>query len=262
MSSTAATQTSTTGTPAASGGASGATGGQSATDSSPAAGAAGATKSEAGGADDGKQRTSVLGEGGADGKSASAGAEGKKEGDGQGQAGAAGELEIKLPDGLKIDAEQLAAFTGVAKDAAKEAGLTNGEQVSKLLSKIATWDAERQAKAASDMVASWEKQDDGWVAELQKDPEIGGEKFDASKMAAQRAVRRFGGDELRRDLIHHGIGNLPSLVRAFAKIGLAIGEDTTTGGGAGAGKTAGAPVTREERAVAFYDSITPKGGKA
>lgn len=253
MAASAATQTPTIGTPAASGDAGGANGGQAAPDSK-----AGGDSSGGNGGAQG-ERSSVLGDGKAGEKPAGAAADGKK-GDGQGQDGAAaGELEIKLPDGVKVDAEVLKAFTGVAKEAMKEAGITDVKQASALLSKIAAWDAERQSKAVADQVSAWEKQDDVWVAEIRKDPELGGEKLQASTMAAQAAVRRFGGPDLRKFLADHGIGNAPPLVRAFAKIGLAMGEDTT-GSGVGAGGGKPKPVTREEKAVAYYDKITPKAG--
>lgn len=258
MSSNAGTQDSNTGTPAASGGAGGAAGGQSATDSN-AAGTSGGTNG-AGGADG--KRSSALVDGDPD-KSGDAGASGK-EGDGQGQRGAEGEkpkgsegeLEVKLPDGAQIDAAVLETFKGVAKDAAKEAGLDMAA-ASKFASKLAAWQLEQQAKAVADQVAAWEKQDDGWAAELKNDPAIGGDKLKATQVAATRAVRFFGGQPLVDDLIAHGIGNLPSLVRAFAKIGAGMAEDQTTSGGSG-GAGQPAKLSREEKAVAFYKKIQPK----
>lgn len=245
MASTAATQTTTTGTPAASGGSGSAAGGQPAADSKAADGQGGTTGA-ANGAGGETTRTSALG--GEPGKEAGAG-QGQKGAEGDKPKGPEGELEIKLPAGMKVDDAALAAFKAVGK----EAGL-NSEQASKL----AAWDAERQAKAVNDAVAAWEKQDDAWAAELKADPVIGGDKYDASVQAAQRAVRHFGGDDLRRFLIDHGIGNAPELVRAFAKIGGAMAEDKTSAGAGGNADTRPKPMSREERALDFYNSIQPK----
>jgi hypothetical protein len=154
-------------------------------------------------------------------------------------------LELKLPEGVEIDKAQLAAFT----DTAVQAGL-NSEQASA----IAAWDIERQKASVAEAEKAWKAQDEQWVKELQADKDIGGEKLKASVVAAKKAVRAYGGEDLANYLRAEGLGNNPVLVKAFAKIGLAMAEDTT-----GAPSTKVGPVTEDERLARFYNNSQPKG---
>jgi hypothetical protein len=149
---------------------------------------------------------------------AEAGAKGAKDSDADAAAaakakadGADAPLEVKLPEGTVVDKGTLDAY---AKEA-KAAGL-NSEQASKL----ATWYAGVEKTRAS----GWAKQSDDWYDALSKDPEFGGKNHAENLAAFQSAVKRFGGDALVKDLERFGIDNMPSLVKAFAAIGKATGE--------------------------------------
>jgi hypothetical protein len=122
-----------------------------------------------------------------------------------------GPLEVKLPEGVVVDQKLLGDF---AKEA-KAAGM-NGEQASK----VAAWYAGVEKTRAQD----WAKQSDDWYDALSKDAEFGGKNHDENLVAFQTAVKRFGGDALIADLQKFGIDNLPSLVKAFAAVGKATGE--------------------------------------
>lgn len=149
---------------------------------------------------------------------------------------AAAELEIKLPEGAKLDDAALKGY----RDAFKEKGITDGE----LASKIVAMDLER--KTAEHEV--WDKQGKAWESQLKTEL---GEKYDAAVVKAKSALERFGGEDARKEIVALGIGNLPGLVKAWAAVGEAMSEDTSTSKGAPAAP-ASKPLTRAEHDKKFY----------
>ncbi|HAT4984422.1 TPA: peptidase [Serratia marcescens] len=121
--------------------------------------------------------------------------------------------EFTPPEGQELDANALAVFEPIAK----ELGLSQ-EQAQKLVD-IYPQIQQQQAEAWSKQVADWGEQ-------VKADKEIGGDKFNASVGAAQRALDQFGNPELREYLNASGLGNHPALVRFCAKVGKAMAEDT------------------------------------
>ncbi|EMM3172380.1 peptidase [Serratia marcescens] len=121
--------------------------------------------------------------------------------------------EFTPPEGQELDANALAVFEPVAK----ELGLSQ-EQAQKLVD-IYPQIQQQQAEA-------WSKQVSDWGEQVKADKEIGGDKFNASVGAAQRALDQFGNPELREYLNASGLGNHPALVRFCAKVGKAMAEDT------------------------------------
>lgn len=121
--------------------------------------------------------------------------------------------EFSAPEGQELDANALAVFEPIAK----ELGLSQ-EQAQKLVD-IYPQIQQQQAEAWSKQVADWGEQ-------VKADKEIGGDKFNASVGAAQRALDQFGNTELREYLNASGLGNHPALVRFCAKVGKAMAEDT------------------------------------
>ncbi|HGM4941631.1 TPA: peptidase [Serratia marcescens] len=121
--------------------------------------------------------------------------------------------EFSVPEGQELDANALAVFEPIAK----ELGLSQ-EQAQKLVD-IYPQIQQQQAEAWSKQVADWGEQ-------VKADKEIGGDKFNASVGAAQRALDQFGNPELREYLNASGLGNHPALVRFCAKVGKAMAEDT------------------------------------
>jgi len=160
----------------------------------------------------------------------------------------AGEFKVVLPEGAKVDAKSLEAFTAVAK----ETGLT-----SEAASKLAAWDLARQADAQKQYDAETARLNDDWGKALAADPDIGGKKFAQSVAAAHQFAVKFGGDELKKGLVEMGLQNWPPLVKAFARAGLAIGEDSA---GAPSAKAGGGPrLTEQERLNKRFPSSAPKG---
>ncbi|CUZ54034.1 Uncharacterised protein [Serratia marcescens] len=121
--------------------------------------------------------------------------------------------EFTPPEGQELDANALAVFEPIAK----ELGLSQ-EQAQKLVD-IYPQIQQQQAEAWSKQVADWGEQ-------VKADKEIGGDKFNASVGAAQRALDQFGNPELREYLNASGLGNHPALVRFCAKVGKAMAEDS------------------------------------
>lgn len=118
------------------------------------------------------------------------------------------EYALTAPEGVTLDADVLASYT----PAFKELGLTN-ESAQKLLNVHAEI-AQKQLIA----------QHTDWVSTVKADPEIGGKNFATTAKDAQSAISRFGTPELKLALDRTGLGSHPELVRAFAKVGKAMGE--------------------------------------
>ena len=64
-------------------------------------------------------------------------------------------------------------------------------------------------------------QQETWEAELKQEY---GTAFDERVSAARLAVREFGGEPLMEALQSSGLGSHPEVVRAFAKVGMALGK--------------------------------------
>lgn len=124
--------------------------------------------------------------------------------------------DLKLPADSVLNAEHLEKLSAYAK----EKGLSN-EQAQSLL--------ERESKAVSDYAASQTevlvKARDTWLEQASKDKEIGGDGFKQNSELAARVVRRFGTDDLRKELNKTGLGNHPELVRLLTRIGKSMAED-------------------------------------
>lgn len=155
-----------------------------------------------------------------------------------------GKYALKMPDGVELDAE-LADALGPEF---KELGLTNA-QAQKLVDKYI---GIQQARATA-QGETFAKTVAGWAETAKKDPEIGGDKWDASVQSAQRAVNRLGTPALKDYLNASGGGNHPELIRFMAKAGAMISEDNpATGGAEGKGKPT-------DPAHVLFPNDAPKG---
>lgn len=164
--------------------------------------------------------------------------------DDAGKVPADGKYALKMPDGVELDAE-LADALGPEF---AELNLTNA-QAQKLVDKYIGIQAARMAKQGETFALTTA----GWVDQAKKDAEIGGDKWDASVQAAQRAVNRLGTPALKEYLNASGGGNHPELIRFMSKAGAMISEDNpATGGAEGKGKPADAAYT-------LFPTDAPKG---
>jgi hypothetical protein len=134
------------------------------------------------------------------------------------------EVEIKLPDGVEIDAPLLEAFKGWAQ----ESGVNSAQA-----SKLAQVFAEHQAQQSRAAQETMDQIGEGWANQIRTDPQLGGKNLAASTAAATRGIEWAGGRELRLELTKLGLGNHPGLFRAFKKLGDALADDKSNirGGG-------------------------------
>lgn len=160
----------------------------------------------------------------------------KVEGAAEGEAQAAPQgapesyADFIIPEGVSIDAE----LGGSLKDLAKELNLTQ-EQAQRVMD-LGVKQAQGLSTSLADTVATAKAT---WAQETMADADIGGEKLQASVTSAQRALNTFGTPALKQLLDQTGLGNHPEVIRAFAKAGAAISEDTLlppNPGDGGAGK--------------------------
>ena len=98
--------------------------------------------------------------------------------------------------------------------------------------------------------AQWRARVEAWRDEVAADPELGGERFEASVARAQLALGRFDeGGRIGRLLESSGYGNHPDILRFFNRLADAVMEDVPAPGSPGGGL---APL--EERMYANWHS--------
>lgn len=155
-----------------------------------------------------------------------------------------GKYALTMPEGVQVDQELLDALG--PKFAAKKMTTREAQELTDEYVKIET-------ARATKRLEDWGKTISGWVDTAKKDTEIGGDKWDSSVLASQRAVNTLGTPGLKEYLNASGGGNHPELIRIFAKVGSMISEDKpATGGAEGQGK----PVDAAHR---LFPNDAPKG---
>ena len=136
---------------------------------------------------------------------------------GDGDKGAPESYEdFTLPEGMELDEGMRDNFLPMAK----EMGLSQ-EKAQKLV----TMYAEQMKSGDEARQTAFEGVLQEQMTELKNDPEFGGEKFDENVGVVRKAIEYAGGQELRDALDETGMGNHPTLVKAFWKIGKTISED-------------------------------------
>lgn len=144
-------------------------------------------------------------------------------------AEAASELVLKFPEGLKVDDALVKSFTEVAK----KSGI-KGEHAQAIADVFVN-----REKARVEAADRAEKETRSkWEADLKADKEFGGANLDATRAAASKAVERLGGKDLSDAITAMGLDSHPALVKALARAGKAISEDSVAGA-TGAGDSSG-----------------------
>lgn len=146
--------------------------------------------------------------------------------------------ELTAPEGMAFDVE---AFE-IADPVFRELNLSN-EAAQKLMP-VAGEFATRVAAAALakhqlDQAQTMTTMRREWLENAKGDAEIGGTNWEASTASAAKALDMLGfpkGSPFRGLLDETGFGNHPEMIRAFARIGQRVGEDTFERGGTGDGK--------------------------
>ena len=161
--------------------------------------------------------------------------QGEGESDGESEAGAPeAYAEFSLPDGYESNGEFLNEFAARAK-----ADNLSQEQAQAYVD-IASKVAEQAAQSAIEgQLSQWKEQQEAWASELRTSEDLGGAKMDATNADARLGLQRLvtNADELNalRDWLNDtGVGNHPTLVRAFSNAGRLFREDGFSRGGAAA----------------------------
>lgn len=131
--------------------------------------------------------------------------------------------DFTMPEGLTFDTEvgdELKAF-------AKEHGLTQtqAQAIADMGAKLVSKTLGANDQALADVRTAW-------ADETKADAEIGGQRLQQTLANAQKAIKQFASPAMIDLLDGSGLGNHPEFVRAFAKIGAAISEDTIVSGSA------------------------------
>lgn len=132
--------------------------------------------------------------------------------------------ELAPPEGMTLDAESLELATPVFK----ELGLTN-EQAQQLMPVAGAFAKKIQEAGQQQVLSEVAIQRKAWAAEAKADPEIGGANWDESLAASAKALDTLGltkGSPFRVLLEESGLGNHPDMIRAFVRVGKAVGEDS------------------------------------
>lgn len=160
-----------------------------------------------------------------DGDDAAASGEDAAKADGDAEAKDGEFTDFTFPEGVTADAELMEGFTVLAK----ESGLTQ-EQAQKFID-LQTQGVQSAGKA---QVEAWDRVIEDWNKETQEDPDIGGTKLAETSVLAEKTLKVLGTVALSKLLQSTGLNKNVEILRVFARIGRAIGEDMLDLGKSGA----------------------------
>lgn len=125
-------------------------------------------------------------------------------------------LALKLVDNALVDQASLERTTKALTDlkVAPEQAQAIAEHVN---AEVSAYWQRKEAEAVTLRTVEW-------VKLAKADPEIGGANFDASMQEAARARAQFFTPEFDKLLDSTGLGNHPEVIRAWARVGKAIGQ--------------------------------------
>lgn len=149
---------------------------------------------------------------------------------------------FKMPEGASIDPDELARATELFR-----ASSLDQAQAQKFIDLAVS----REQAAARKGQQAFAELQQKWVSEIKADPDIGGQRLQASLASAGRAIDRLGVPGLREALNLTGAGNHPAVVKAFVRLGQMVAEDRFQ-----PGKDA-APAASRSLAEVIYDG-TPR----
>ena len=164
------------------------------------------------------------------------------------QTPAPADIQIKVPEGVKVDQGLIDGFTAFAKE-----NKISQESAQKYVDAFLA--GQQKSTAAAQQAANDQKMAEitQWAEDAKNDPEIGGVKFDATLAAGRKALQRFGSPGLTKILNETGLGNHKEVIRLFAQVGSKISEDRLPGGPAGQGGEGAIDPT-----VVLYPTMQPK----
>ena len=130
--------------------------------------------------------------------------------------------EFTAPEGVSLDNEMVEQFKSVAK----ELNISQGNA-----QKLMDIASNHFKKLSTDYQENVSKARQQWVDGIKKDPEFGGENFKGTVENAQRALNKYGSEDLKKLLSQTGLGDHGEFIKTFAKIGQAMSEDSFVDGG-------------------------------
>lgn len=130
--------------------------------------------------------------------------------------------EENMPEGIELDQDAVR----VAHEAFHKLGISQQQGAELIRLQAELVDGQQKKLLEADQAAQKQAAED-----LRKDEEFGGAAFDQNIALAQAAVEKLGGDDLKKVLDETGLGNLPPLIKAFAKMGRMMGDDAILGKG-------------------------------
>lgn len=165
----------------------------------------------------GTQDGSKTGDGGeADGGKADGDDAGKTDEDtGAPETYAAFTIPEGMPEGMELDGEALNAFQAAAK--ADNLSQAKAQRYVDMAAGLVNKTLLGFQQAGEERVSQWAEQ-------LKTDPVVGGREYAANTQIALNAVAEFGDADLKKVFTEYGLGNNPAVVRAFYRIGKAMGE--------------------------------------
>ena len=162
--------------------------------------------------EDGKPNADPSGKGAADGKEGADAANPKEP----------EPFELTAPEGYPINEAGLKGLN----DLCKSAKLTKEQGEAVLQHMAGNYSAFQEQQQA---------QGKAWIEEFKADKEFGGDKFDASLADAKKALATFDDSgTVSKMLQETGYGNNPAVLKIFARVGRAMGEDKLPGMSGGA----------------------------
>lgn len=130
--------------------------------------------------------------------------------------------DIKPGDGYEVLPEVMEVVTPLLKK--YSLSQEGAQELANAHMDIMNKQAAAAAKFRNDMVQ-------GWVNEIKNDPEFGGAKFNENMAMARRGFRAISPQEegkaaLKELLEESGMGNHPEIIKAFARVGRMVKEDS------------------------------------
>jgi hypothetical protein len=130
------------------------------------------------------------------------------------------DVKVELPEGVVVDPQVLSDVKALALEE-----LTPSQRAQKTLELGLRQLQSFQSEAKS----AFKQAVDGWREATMADKEIGGAKFPEAQKLANKAIAALGGQPLADILRQSGLANHPAVVKAFARAGTTVIEDTVAG---------------------------------
>ena len=143
-------------------------------------------------------------------------------------------FELPVPEGMESYKEAYTGYTGAVTDFLKTNPAASAKDA---LLWAVNYQAEQTKVAGKAMMDAFNGQITTWETEARADTEIGGAKYDASVGLAVAGLKAYGSPKLVEALNTSGLGSHPEMIKAWAKIGKAVGESPVLSGEGAKGET-------------------------